>query len=290
MFMNVAADSGQKRRRYVIPSLVAGSLTLALVAITLMLTFWPFRYREVQPLLQRTFQSKVDVRSFHRTFFPHPGYVAEGLVFYRHGDTHVSALATIDRMTVVGTWTALVFHPHRIHEIRLSGLHVQIPPPGTPARQMDFDQGMVSSSKQKIEVKTIIADGTTLDFLREAGNVPLRFQFPALQVHNVKPNQPLTFSGRVEIPKPLGIVLANGSIGPIHTNDYGGTPLSGTYSLSGADLSKLPGVSGNAAADGHYNGTFSKIDVLGKASISKFRSGSAQPVQVDAGYHLTVNA
>jgi AsmA-like C-terminal region len=289
MVMNVASHSRLKPRGFVLELVVVGSLSLALAGVALMFTFWPFRYREVHPLLQQTFRSRVDVKSYHRTYFPHPGYVAEGLVFYRHGDTHIPPLATIDRMTVIGTWTALLFHPHRLYEIRLSGLHVQVPPPGTKARKMDFDQGVVSSSRQKIVIETIVADGTTLDFLPKDGNATLRFQFPALQVHNVKPSQPLMFFAHVEIPKPPGMVLANGWIGPIHPNDYAGTPLSGTYSLLSADLSKLHGVSGNAMANGHYSGTLANIEVLGKASISGFRSGSAQPVQIDADYHLTVN-
>jgi hypothetical protein len=290
MVMNIASHSRLKPRGFALELVVVGSLSLALAGVALMFTFWPFRYREVHPLLQQTFRSRVDVKSYHRTYFPHPGYVAEGLVFYRHGDTHIPPLATIDRMTVIGTWTALLLHPHRLYEIRLSGLHVRIPPPGTKARKMDFDQGVVSSSKQQIVIKTIVADGTMLDFLREDGNTTLRFQFPALQVHNVKPNQPLMFSAQVEIPKPPGMLLANGWIGPIHPNAYAGTPLSGTYSLLTADLSKLHGVSGNAMADGHYSGTLSKMEVLGKASISDFRSGSAQPVRIDADYHVTVNA
>jgi hypothetical protein len=290
MVKNVAIQSRLKLRGSVLELVILGSLSLAIAGIALMFRFWPFRYREVHPLLQQTFRSRVDVKSYHRTYFPHPGYVAEGLVFYRHGDTRIPPLATIDRMTVIGTWTALVFHPHTLHEIRLSGLHVQIPPPGTEARQMDFDQGLVSSSTQKIVIKTIVADGTTLDFLRKDDNVPVRFRFRILQVHNVTPNQPLMFSANVVIPKPPGVALADGWIGPIHSTDYAGTPLSGTYSLLKADLSKLNGVSGNAMANGQYSGTLSKIEVVGKASISDFRSGSAQPVQIDAGYHLAVNA
>ena len=48
-------------------------------------------------------------------------------------------------------------------------------------------------------------------------------------------------------------------------------------------------VSGNVAASGHYSGTFSKIEVLGKASIPDFRAGSAHMVRIDASYRLTVN-
>src|ERR1700722_811248 len=177
MDMNGAPHRPRRLRGYVIELIVVGFLTLALVGIALMFKFWPFRYREVHPLLQQTFRSRVDVKRYHRTYFPHPGYVAEGLVFYRPGDTHIPPLATIDRMTVIGTWTALFFHPHKLYEVRLSGLHVQIPPPGTEARQMDFDQGLVSSSTQKIVIETIVADGTTLDFLRKDDNVPVRFRF-----------------------------------------------------------------------------------------------------------------
>ena len=155
---------------------------------------------------------------------------------------------------------------------------------------MDFDQGVVSSSKQKIEIETIVANGTTLDFLHEDGSPPFRFQFPTLEVHNVEPNQPLTYSAVVMIPKPQGVVRANGSVGPIHPHDYARTAVSGRYALLSADLSKLHGVSGNAVADGHYSGTFSDIEVLGKASIPGFRSGSAQPVDIGADYRLSVDA
>jgi hypothetical protein len=287
--MNAAPYSRRKLISYII-ALVTGFLSLALAGVALLLAFWPFRYREVHPLLQQTFHSKVEMKAYHRTYFPHPGYVAEDVVFYRHGDTQIPALATIDRMTVVGSWIDLLVHPHMLYQIRLSGLHVQIPPSGTVARRMDFDQGVVSSSRQKIEIKAVIADGTTLDFLREHGTPPLRFHFPTLEVYNVKPDQPLTFSAKVVIPRPPGTVLANGSIGPISTNNYAQTPLSGAFSLSAADLSKLQGVSGTAAATGHYSGTFSKIEVLGQAAIPDFRAGSAQPVPINADYHLTVNA
>lgn len=287
--MNAAPYSRRKLKSYFI-ALVAGFLGLALAGAVLLFAFWPFRYREVHPLLQQTFRSRVEMKSYHRTYFPHPGYVAEGVVIYRHGDTQIPALATIERMVVEGSWINLVVHPHMLYQIRLSGLHVQIPPPGTAARRIDFDQGVVSSSRQKIEIKAIIADGTTLDVLREHGAPPLRFYFSTLEVYNVQPDQPLTFSAKVVIPRPQGTVLANGSIGPASTSNYAQTPLSGAFSLSAADLSKLHGISGTAAATGHYSGTFSKIDVLGKAAIPDFHAGSAQPVPLNAEYHLTVNA
>jgi hypothetical protein len=67
---------------------------------------------------------------------------------------------------------------------------------------------------------------------------------------------------RVMIPEPPGTVLASGSVGPFRTNDYGATPLSGTYSLQNADLSLVHGISGHGSASGRYSGTFSGIEIV----------------------------
>lgn len=278
-----------KHRRYIVELTLFVLLVLALVGVGVMLHYWPFRYREVHPLLERTFRSKVVVKRYHRTYFPHPGYVAEGVTFYRHGDMQIPPLATLDRMTVVGTWTNLIFHPHQLFEIRLGGLHIQIPAPGTKARWTDFNEGVVASSSQRVEIETIVADGTTLDFLGGNGKTPLRLRFSTLQVHNVQQGQPLGFYARVLIPKPQGIVLANGSVGPFRTNDYGGTPLTGTYSLENADLGQVHGVSGHAAGSGHYKGTFSQIEIAGQASVPDFRAATAHRVRLDASYRVLVN-
>lgn len=265
-----------------------GIVAAAMVGVHLMFFFWPFRYRQVHPLLQEIFQSRVDVKGYHRTYFPHPGFVAEHVTFYRHGDTSIPPLATIDRMQVVGHWTTLLFHPHRLNLILLQGLHVQIPPPGTKARGMDFDGGVISTSQSEMQIETIGADGTMLDFLRH-GQAPLRFGFTQLQIHDVEQNKPLQFDLRVKMPGPPGTAVAQGRLGPFRTTSYATTPLAGTYQLLETDLSRLPGVSGHATAEGQFNGTFAHVDVKGKAAIPDFRAGSAHQVRFDAGYHLVVN-
>jgi hypothetical protein len=281
--------TSSKHKRHVIELALFAVLVIALAGVAAMFTYWPFRYREVHPLLEHTFRSKVTVKHYHRTYFPHPGYVAEGVTFYRHGDTQIPPLATLDRMTVVGKWTNLIFHPHELYEIRLGGLHVRIPPSGTKARRLDFNEGVVASSQQTIQIETIVADGTTLDFLGDNGKPPLRLKFPLLQVHNVHQGQPLSFFARVLIPEPQGVVLANGSVGPFRTNDYGATPLSGTYSLQNADLSQVHGISGHASAGGRYTGTFSGIQTFGQVAVPDFRAASAHTVQLDAAYRVLVN-
>jgi hypothetical protein len=287
--MNQRYPSSKTKRRIRAAEWVTfGVVAAAMVGVHLMFFFWPFRYREVHPLLEQIFESQVEVHGYHRTYFPHPGFVADHVTFYRHGDRSIPPLATISQMQVVGHWTTLLFHPHRLNEILLEGLHVQIPPPGTRARGMDFDGGVISASQSEMQIETIAADGTVLDFLLR-GQPPMRFQFAKLQIHDVEQKKPLQFNLRVRIPGPPGTVVAQGRLGPFRTASYATTPLAGTYQLLEADLSRLSGVSGHATAEGRFGGTFAQVDVQGKAAIPDFRAGSAHQVRFDSAYHLAVN-
>ncbi len=287
--MDVRHPSSKTKRRIRTAEWVTfGIVAAAMVGVHLMFFFWPFRYREVHPLLEEIFQSRVEVHGYHRTYFPHPGFVADHVIFHRHGDTSIPPLAVIDRMQVVGHWTTLLFHPHTLDLILLEGLHVQIPPPGTKARGMDFDGGVISTSQSELRIDTISADGTTLDFLAH-GQPPVRFQFINLQIHDVEQKKPLQFDLRVKIPGPPGTAVANGQLGPFKTTSYATTPLVGTYQLLEADLSRLSGVSGHATAEGKFSGTFAHVDVQGKAAIPDFRAAAAHQVRFDSAYHLVVN-
>lgn len=285
--MQAVLRRGTKHRLHAFEVVLFVVVALLLVGVDLLFYFWPFRYRQVQPLLQTTFESRVDVKKYHRTYFPHPGFVAEGVTFYRHGDTQIPPLATMDRMRVQGTWANMIFHPHTLYQIQLEGLHVQIPPPGTKARGMDFDSSMLSPSQHEMVVETIVADGTTLDFL-EKGHPPVHLSFPALQVHHVQANKPLAFYARVAIPEPQGTVVASGSLGPFRTDQYSATPLSGNYALLKGDLSCLTGLQGHIDASGRYTGTLASLDVAGKASVPDFRVASAHVTSIEGLYTATV--
>jgi hypothetical protein len=286
--MGAAPPSHRKHRWHRSRLIVLAVVAAAMIGVHLMFFFWPFRYREVHPLLEQVFRSRVMVGHYHRTYFPYPGFVADGVTFYRHGDMRIPPLATIARMRVMGTWTNLFLHPHRLHEMLLEGVHVQIPPPGTKARGMDFDQGVIDTSQSKLQIETIVADATTLDFLRR-GEGPLRFLFASLRVQNVQQNRPMRFATQVQIPGPRGTVAASGTLGPFRSSHYATTALEGMYSLAGADLSHVDHVAGHVAARGRFGGNFSAVDVKGQAAIPDFRVGSAHTVALDAAYHVIVN-
>ncbi len=287
--MTVAAHPSAKTKRRIrfTEAATAAVIALAMIAVHLMFYFWPFRYRQVHPLLQQVFESEVVVSGYHRTYFPHPGFVAEGVTFYRHGDTRIPPLAQVQRMTVEGQWGMLLLHPHLLYEIRLEGLHVRIPPVGTAARGMDFDHGVIDTSQSKLKIETICADGTVLDFLRH-GESPIRFRFPALQIHDLEAGRPMGFSLQVETPGPEGTVAASGRMGPFRTASYLTTPLSGTYNVKSADLSRLRGLAGHVRGGGKFSGNFSRIEVAGTAAIPDFRAGDAHTIRLDSEYKAAV--
>ena len=235
---SIAAKHGRatswKHKRKVVERALFAVLVLALAGVAMMLSYWPFRYREVHPLLEHTFRSKVTVKRYHRTYSLTQVTWPKALP-HRHGDMQIPSLATLDRMTVIGTWTNLIFHPHELYEIQLGGLHVLIPPSGSKARELNSTRVWSLLLNRPFRSIPSWRTGPRLDFLGHNGTPPLRLQFPLLQVRNVHQGQALSFFARVLIPEPQVTVLTSGSAGPFRANDYGATPLSGTYSLQNAD-------------------------------------------------------
>ncbi|MGA9586344.1 MAG: hypothetical protein WBQ95_13505, partial [Terracidiphilus sp.] len=59
-------------------AIVAISALLA-TAVVLISTNWPYRHRKIAPLLEDVLASQVTFTSYHRTYFPNPGFVATGI-------------------------------------------------------------------------------------------------------------------------------------------------------------------------------------------------------------------
>lgn len=285
--MAAAPPTVRKKHRRTRRIVITVVLCLVLIGVHLMFFFWPFRYRQVHPMLESVFRSKVTVSSYHRTYFPHPGFVADNVTFYRHSDTSIPPLATIRRMTVSGNWFTLFLRPHLLRRIQLEDLHIQIPPAGSPQRKAEF-QETGPKSESKMIVETIAVDHATLDFLRK-GQSPLRFVFSPTEVHNVRAGRPFTYSACIAIPEPSGFVKTQGTLGPIATSHYQTTPISGSFDLVHANLKGVDGISGMVKAAGRYQGTLAQLQVTGDASSGDFRVTEGHAVSVDVQYQLMVN-
>lgn len=288
--MDAAGTVAKKRKRWHLAAWLGGALiALAVAGVVLMFVFWPFRYRKVHPLLEQSFESRVVVQHYYRTYFPHPGFVADGVTFWRNGHEGEPPLATVDHLHVVGTWTGLLFRPHTLYQIWLRGMRVNVVlSSGAPAKSTGPTKSTSSKGESKLRVETIVANGSTLDLLRK-GEPPLHFVLETLQIHNVRAGEPLTFFTRLRLPNLGAVVAANGSLGPFRSGRYAEMQVQGGYSVTDLQLSRVSDLDGSVSASGGYSGRLNQITVQGKLAIPNFKAGG-HATRLDAAYTAVVKA
>jgi hypothetical protein len=99
---------------------------------------WPYRYRNVDPLLQKIFASQVKIDQYHRTYFPNPGFVATGLTLRRNSAPELPPVGSAQSLIVEGRWLDLLLLRKRVRIVSVEGLHIVIPPVGSRANHEDF--------------------------------------------------------------------------------------------------------------------------------------------------------
>ena len=70
--------------RFWLPWLALAFAVIISIGFYLIDAHWPYRYRNVDPLLQKIFASQVKIDQYHRTYFPNPRFVATGLTLHRN--------------------------------------------------------------------------------------------------------------------------------------------------------------------------------------------------------------
>ncbi len=100
----------QRLKAVVLPRLALGLAAvflLLLLAIFLLVVFWPFRLDTVIRELADESDSKVTAGSFQATYFPHPGCVLEKVIFQHNPRNGSPPLITVKRITIRGTFTGI---------------------------------------------------------------------------------------------------------------------------------------------------------------------------------------
>ena len=59
-------------------------------------------------MLEDLLASQVTFTGYHRTYFPHPGFVATGITMRRKSALDLPPLGHVDTMVVAGTWSDLL--------------------------------------------------------------------------------------------------------------------------------------------------------------------------------------
>ena len=260
---------------------LAVAAALCVVVLLLWVELWPFQQKPVVQSLEEASDSKLSLRAFHRTYFPFPGCVLEGLQF-NHGSNNRKPLITIERLIIRGSYSGILFR--HLTRIAAENMLISIPP---------FGGGQTfHTTPSKITIGEIVANGTVLEFAAsKPDQQPLRFEIHDASLRNVGWNGALSYWVKVRNPEPPGEITASGKFGVWNLNDPGQTPVSGEYKFDQADLSVYHGIAGVLSSVGKFSGVLAHIDIAGSTDTPNFEVQSGgHRVQLTTEFSAYVDA
>jgi hypothetical protein len=268
---------------------VGVAIAFTVLAIVISLN-WPYRYRNVKPVLQNVFAAQVEVHDYHRTYFPRPGFVAHGLIFRRKSnDPSLPALGTAETVIAQGGWLDLLFMRRHVEDVDLEGLHIVLPATGSKQRKEDFPAGSSADfSGPDTSIGKLSLRDSVLELQRESGP-PLIFNVQKVIVRDLAKNKPVRYTLDMTNPMPTGHVLAHGSFGPIDVHDLGNTPTEGDYTFDDVRLSDIGALRGTLKARGHFDKTLASIAADSTAETDNFSVADGRPERVSARVECTIN-
>jgi AsmA-like protein len=266
--------------------LTAGALAVGvamLVAALLAARNWPFTREKVAQDLAEATSSTVVITGFQPTYFPHPGCIAEGVTFRRGRNPQATPLISIQKLTIVGSFTGLL--TQHVPLMRADGMHVVVPPFGT-------GQGWPQNKSQpNVVIGNFIANGSTLEFAhREPGKRPFVFAIHEFSIQDLGSGGAMRFQTALLNPQPPGEVRATGRLGPWRPNQPLQTPIAGSYSFQRADLGVFKGIAGILSSEGKFQGMLREMDVQGVTLTPDFEvTRSGHKFRLTTNFRAAVN-
>jgi hypothetical protein len=256
------------------------------------------RARVIETLSTR-FDSRVELASFGVSVFQGFEVNGGGLKLYPNHLDMQQPLFSVDKFSFRTGWRDLFRAPMHVGLVRLSGLHINMPPKEQRHDIPKLNQGGPGSGsgsgsgagKIQILVDELQIDNATLILgTSKPGKVPLDFEISKLRMTSVGANQPMQFHAVLVNPKPVGNIDSTGYFGPYMTHSPGDSPVSGTYTFSHADLSTIKGIGGILSSTGKYQGTLNNIVVDGETDTPDFRLTTANyPMPLHTKFHAIVD-
>jgi hypothetical protein len=277
------------RRRKLI-SILGAALVIALVVAGYFAEmYWPYRYRNVKPLLEQVFASKVTVSHYHRIYWPHPGFVAKELTLRRTSAPGLPPIGSTQDLIVRGSWWDLLRLRKRIMLVDVVGLHVVIPPVGSAAMKKDFPAGSSADfAGPLVSVGELHIHKAVLDIMRVDGS---RYTYPIkeLVIHNLQQGQAISYFVDMQNASPVGHVVSRGSFGPLVPKNLGATRLSGHFTFAPVNLDQIGELHGIVSAKGDFSGTLTAIEAHVTGSAPDFSVSDGRRVAISGWAQCTVN-
>lgn len=277
-FTVLQGGRNRKRRLWVTILIIASVLLLTAILLT---ASFSYRRNLVIEDLEEATGTRLQVRHFRQSYFPHPGCEIEGLTFVLKEPSN-APLITIQKLTVVGSYMRLF--AHHVSLMRADGMRLVVPPLGTAK--------FFERSNSKTIVEQFVTENAVLDFLRrDPGQSRLRFLIHRFVIHELASGKPMLFESLLTNPEPPGEIRLQGTLGPWKDDNPERTPLRGSYGFERANLGALAGIAGLLSSTGNFQGTFRQLVVEGNTDTPQFEvKRSRHPTHLRTNFKAYVDA
>ncbi len=276
-----------RRTRIVLWITIGVFACLSAIAAIIALRFQPTARSYVISTLERRYKSQVELGNFQISLFPMVKATGENLVLRWGGRRDIPPMISVRRFTVEARFVGFFRYPRRIRRLTLEGLQLHIPPHSAVAPA----SGSNGPSYVPYLLEEVVANGTTFETLpSDPKKQPLMFDIRQMDLRTVAQFRPMTFQAMLENPKPPGLIHSTGQFGPWKEDDPGGTPVSGQYTFSDADLSAFHGIMGTLSSTGNYHGELNRIEVQGTTDVPNFALTTGDhPMHLQTEFAATVD-
>src|SRR5580698_3660380 len=242
------------------------------------------------------FQSRVELATLRVTGFPNLGVSGEDLTIYFHDRTDVPPIIHIDKFSFDLGLLAILRLPRHISATLIENMTVTIPPRGEKKTPKASDSGKTKNVLTSLIVDEVICKNTVLVTLPRKPDPgkpvkePLEWDIHDLDLRSASVDKPFHFHGILTNAKPKGEIDTTGDFGPWDVDDPGGSPVSGSYKFTDADLGPFPGIAGILSSTGKYTGVLAQLEVNGETDMPDFSLDKiGKPVPLHTEYSATVN-
>jgi hypothetical protein len=299
------------------PALAVGGVLLAM--------HWPYRYAKIHPMLEDVFGNEVKIAHYHRTYFPHPGFMGRDITLTRKTAQSKTPLGTVQTLWVQGRWSDLLTLQKRVRLVEISGVHLVIPAPGShpgsaqaspggngrsggkqksaagkaapsaastgskPAPQPAKNNGGAGFTGPSTAIDQLRIHNSVLDILRVNGG-RYTFAIRELYITGMQKGRPMHYRVDMENPLPAGHIASRGIFGPVDPKDFGDTPVSGQFTFNQVKLRDVGDLRGILASSGHFKGPLRAINAEAIAEAPDFAVNHGRPTHITGYIHCIVNA
>src|SRR3984893_5068278 len=280
---------------------VLAVLTALSIAGIILAFHWPFSQQNVLESVPQDWPGKIAVRSFQRTYFPHPGCVLEGVTLTRGAEASGAPLVYIQKVTLAANYHDLLFRPGYLSGILLEGLKISVPAEQSQEQRPTGSQQLPSSPQISNSTQSSKSQNSSIRlgevFIKNAAlevatkkDGPLKFEIHELTLQTINDRQPMSYELAMRNAQPPGEIRSRGKLGPWESQHLDNIALSGAYTFDQADLGVFRGIAGILSAKGEFQGVLGKIETHGTTDIPNFEvTRSHHPVALKTKFTATVD-